>query len=243
MVTGAAWLPAHVSAVTALTSHSRAIVLTVPGWEGNLPGQHLDIRLTADDGYQAERSYSIASFGPGDRVELAVDEVPDGEVSPYLVEEVREGDFLEVKGPLGQYFVWRETDPGPVQLIAGGSGIVPLLAIARARRASGTAQPFRLLYSVRSEDDAMYAAEIDALDADGISVDWVYTRRAPLHATRGAGRVTPEEIADLIWPVDTAPTVFVCGPTAFVEAVADALVEAGHPPNRIRTERFGGAGS
>ncbi len=234
-MTGAAWLPAHVSAVTALTSHSRAIVLTVPGWGGNLPGQHLDIRLTADDGYQAERSYSIASFGPGDRVELAVDEVPDGEVSPYLVEEVREGDFLEVKGPLGQYFVWRETDPGPVQLIAGGSGIVPLLAIARARRASGTAQPFRMLYSVRSEDDAMYAAEIDALDAEEISVDWVYTRRAC--------RITPEEIAGLIWPVDAAPTVFVCGPTAFVEAVADALVEAGHPPNRIRTERFGGAGS
>ena len=155
MVTGAAWLPAHVSAVTALTSHSRAIVLTVPGWGGNLPGQHLDIRLTADDGYQAERSYSIASFGPGDRVELAVDEVPDGEVSPYLVEEVREGDFLEVKGPLGQYFVWRESDPSPVQLIAGGHplafGEALGVGLSKARHVVSGADFFRFMHDEHAE--------------------------------------------------------------------------------------------
>lgn len=241
MVTGATWLPAHVAADADLNEHARTITLTVPGWTGNLPGQHLDVRLTAADGYQAERSYSIASFGAGDRVELAVDEIPDGEVSPYLVEEVREGDFLEVKGPLGRYFVWEADTPGPVQLIAGGSGIVPLLAIARARRSSGTTQPFRLLYSVRTRADAMYADEIHALSTGGIQVDWIYTRHAPTHASRPAGRISPDELARLVWPPSEQPTVFVCGPTAFVETVANALVDAGHPPLRIRTERFGGA--
>ncbi|MDQ1130113.1 FAD-binding oxidoreductase [Microbacterium sp. SORGH_AS_0888] len=238
-MTGTPWLPAHVVDVRDLTPRSRSIVLEVPGWPGSLPGQHLDVRLTAEDGYRAERSYSIAGFGPGERVELAVDEVVDGEVSPYLVRDIRPGDFLEVKGPLGMYFVWRDADPSPVQLIAGGSGVVPLLSIARARAVAGTDQPFRLLCSVRSPEDAMYRDEIEGLEAAGVEVEWIYTRRAPARSARGAGRVRPGELATLTWPPERHPLVFVCGPTSFVEYVADVLVDAGHPALRIRTERFG----
>jgi ferredoxin-NADP reductase len=235
------WLPATVAAVVPATPSARVLQLDVPGWPGNLPGQHLDIRLTADDGYQAERSYSIASSGPGQRVELAVDEVPDGEVSPYLTGVVEPGDALEVKGPLGAYFVWRPTDPAPVQLIAGGSGIVPLLAMARARARLDLATPFRLLYSVRSRADAIYADEIDGLAGHGVDVTWAYTRSAPEGWAGTTGRLTPQALAAAVWSTDRAPSTFVCGPTGFVEAVADALVSAGHDPARVRTERFGGA--
>lgn len=235
------WLPARVAAVTRATPSARVLEIDVPGWPGNLPGQHLDIRLTADDGYQAERSYSIASSGPGERVELAVDEVPDGEVSPYLTGVVEPGDALEVKGPLGAYFVWRATDPSPVQLIAGGSGIVPLLAMARARARLDLATPFRLLYSVRSRAEAIYADEIDELTRHGVDVTWAYTRSAPDGWAGTTGRLTPATLAAEVWPPDRAPSTFVCGPTGFVEAVADALVTAGHDPARVRTERFGGA--
>jgi len=230
-----------VAGVAALTAHARRISLDVPDWPGNLPGQHLDVRLTAEDGYQAERSYSIASIGEGPVVELAVDEVPDGEVSPYLVRDVQPGDFLEVKGPLGAYFVWREDDPAPVQLIAGGSGIVPLLAMARARAVADSAAPFRLLCSTRSPADAMYADEISRLPPAAFTVSWVYTRRPPPGWPREAGRVTDAELAALCWPPARRPIVFVCGPTSFVEAVADALVRIGHDPGRVRTERFGGS--
>lgn len=240
-MSASAWLPAHVAAVSALTSHARRITLDVPGWPGNLPGQHLDVRLTAEDGYQAERSYSIASIDSAPVVELAVDEVPDGEVSPYLVRDVRPGDFLEVKGPLGEYFVWRETDPAPVQLIAGGSGIVPLLAMARAHAVSGSTVAFRLLFSTRSPADAMYADEISGLSSPAFAVSWLYTRQAPPGWPRAAGRLTDAELATLCWPPTESPSVYVCGPTSFVEAVADALVRIGHDPARIRTERFGGA--
>ncbi|WP_294942702.1 FAD-binding oxidoreductase [uncultured Microbacterium sp.] len=240
-MSASAWLPAHVAAVAALTAHARRITLDVPAWPGNLPGQHLDVRLTAEDGYQAERSYSIASIGDGPLVELAVDEVPDGEVSPYLVRDVQPGDFLEVKGPLGEYFVWREDDPAPVQLIAGGSGVVPLLAMARARAVADGAAPFRLLCSTRSPADAMYADEISRLPPAAFTVSWVYTRQPPPGWPRTAGRVTDVELAQLCWPPAERPAVFVCGPTSFVEAVADALVRIGHEPARIRTERFGGS--
>lgn len=240
-MSASAWLPAHVAGVAALTAHARRISLDVSDWPGNLPGQHLDVRLTAEDGYQAERSYSIASIGEGPIVELAVDEVPDGEVSPYLVRDVQPGDFLEVKGPLGAYFVWREDDPAPVQLIAGGSGIVPLLAMARARAVADSAAPFRLLCSTRSPADAMYADEISRLPLDAFTVSWVYTRQPPPGWPREAGRVTDAELAALCWPPVRRPIVFVCGPTSFVEAVADALVRIGHDPGRVRTERFGGS--
>lgn len=240
MIVGS-WLPARVARVIPATPTARVLELDVPGWPGNLPGQHLDLRLTAEDGYQAERSYSVASSGPGTSVELAVDRVPDGEVSPYLTEVIEVGDSVEVKGPLGAYFVWREDDPSPVQLIAGGSGIVPLLAMARARVRADVTTPFRLLYSVRSRADALYSAELDRLAEGGIDVTWAYTRQAPDGWAGTVGRVSPASIADAVWRPTDGSMTFVCGPTSFVEAVADTLVSAGHDPLRVRTERFGGA--
>ena len=234
------WLPATITAVVATTPHARVLTLDVPAWPGNAPGQHLDVRLTAEDGYQAERSYSIASWGPGTAVELAVDEVPDGEVSPYLVRDAQPGDMVEVKGPLGAYFVWDAADTAPVQLVAGGSGIVPLLAMARAHDVLGSVAPFRMLYSVRSPEDAMYRAEIEALGRRSLELTWVYTRRAPDGWGGTVGRLTPARVAETTWPPERRPLTFVCGPTSFVEAVASALVAAGHDPARVRTERFGG---
>jgi ferredoxin-NADP reductase len=240
LVTVGGWSPARIVQIEQATPTARILRVRVPGWAGNLPGQHLDVRLTAEDGYQAVRSYSIASFGPGEDVELAVDEVPDGEVSPYLVRDVQPGDELEVKGPLGGFFVWHDDDPSPVQLIAGGSGIVPLLAMARARAASASTAPFRLLYSVRTPDDAMYRDEVGRLDAAGVELTWVYTRSGPAGWTGRVGRITPEDLRTHTTPPDQSPAVFVCGPTGFVEAAASALVELGHDPARVRTERFGG---
>lgn len=240
-MTVGSWIPARVAAVETSTPTARVLRLDAPGWPGNLPGQHLDLRLTAEDGYQAVRSYSIASFGAGEQIELGVDEVPDGEVSPYLVQDAGPGDALEVKGPLGAYFVWSETDPAPVQLIAGGSGIVPLLAMVRARAASASATaPFRLLYSVRRAEDAMYRAELDALDG-AVDVTWAYTREAPSGWNGPVGRVSAALLTDASWSPEQNPAVFVCGPTGFVETVASALVEQGHDPARVRTERFGGS--
>lgn len=241
MTSAAVWLVAEVVATRPATPHGRIIDLRVDGWPGNLAGQHVDVRLTAEDGYQAVRSYSLASSGPGDMLELAVDEVPDGEVSPYLVQDVRPGDELEVRGPIGGYFVWTPDRPEPVQLIAGGSGIVPLLAIARVHAASGSTAPMRMLYSVRSPADAFYAAELSALADDTFTVEWAYTREAPLGTERPVGRVDAATIAASTFPASQLPAVYVCGPTGFVEAVADLLVAAGHPADRVRTERFGGA--
>jgi ferredoxin-NADP reductase len=224
-----------------VTPQGRVLVLDVPEWPGNLAGQHLDLRLTAEDGYQAVRSYSIASFGPGTTVELAVDQVPDGEVSPYLVEDVEPGDMLEVRGPLGNFFVWRDTQTESVQLIAGGSGIVPLVAIARAHRAAASAAKFRMLYSVRAPEDAYYASELESLVDDRFALDWVYTRTAPVGFARTAGRISRADIEASTLPVSDNPLVYVCGPTGFVEAVARILVDLGHPAERIKTERFGGS--
>ncbi|MFG6502664.1 FAD-binding oxidoreductase [Microbacterium sp. P05] len=238
-MTVGSWLPARIEAVEPSTPTARVLRLNAPGWPGNLPGQHLDLRLTAEDGYQAVRSYSIASYGPGEQIELGVDEVPDGEVSPYLVSDAAPGDALEVKGPLGAYFVWHEDAPGPVQLIAGGSGIVPLVAMARARAKSASAAPFRLLYSVRRPEDAMYRDEIDGFGAN-VDVTWAYTREAPSGWSGTVGRVTSAVLASSTWAPEVMPAVFVCGPTGFVEAVATALVGLGHDPARVRTERFGG---
>jgi ferredoxin-NADP reductase len=234
------WLPGRIEAVVQSTSHARILQVRVPDWPGNLPGQHLDIRLTAEDGYQAERSYSIASSGPGNLVELAVDRVPDGEVSPYLVDDVLPGDALEVKGPLGNYFVWDDTDPAPVQLVAGGSGIVPLIAMARARARRTDAAPFRLLYSVRSAEDAMYRDELEQLARTGLDLTWAYTRSAPAGWTGTPGRLSAPALASAVWSADRGALAFVCGPTGFVEAAADLLVGHGYDPARVRTERFGG---
>lgn len=236
------WSAARVVGVADVTPSARVLHVTVPGWPGSAAGQHVDVRLTAEDGYQAVRSYSLGSYGPSDTIELAVDEIPDGEVSPYLVRDVLPGDELEVKGPLGGYFVWRAGGAGPVQLIAGGSGIVPLVAIARAAKDAGAAASLRLLYSVRTAEDAIYRDELErGADDGGVAVTWRYTRTAPDGWQGGVGRIDIESLRSAVWAPAQRPIVYVCGPTGFVEHVADALVELGHAPERIKTERFGGA--
>ena len=242
----AAWHSADVVEVRRETPTAARIVLDVAGWPGNLPGQHLDVRLTAPDGYTATRSYSIASAGDGARVVLAVARVPDGEVSPFLIDELRAGDRLEVHGPLGAYFVWRAPADGgagrPVQLIAGGSGVVPLYAIAQAHLDAADATPFRLLYSVRTPDDVFFAQELDAAAHGPVPfvADYVYTRRAPAGDEAPVGRLTRERLAAATFGPEDEPLVYVCGATAFVEQVATWLVDRGHDPRAIRTERYGG---
>jgi len=229
-----------VASTHAETPTGRSIQIDVPGWGGNLAGQHVDVRLTAPDGYQAVRSYSIASASPGDRLELAVDRVPDGEVSPYLVDDLLPGDELELRGPLGGWFVWRPEQTEPVQLIGGGSGIVPLMAMIRAHAASGSTARFRLLYSVRTAEDAFYTEELAALASANLTVDWVYTRVAPDGWPAPAGRVNRQVLEASTIAAGENPSVFVCGPTGFVETVADALVALGHSAASVKTERFGG---
>jgi len=229
-----------VAATASQTPTARSILVDVPGWGGNLAGQHVDVRLTAPDGYTAVRSYSIASAGPEDRIELAVDRVPDGEVSPYLVDDIMTGDELELRGPLGGWFVWRDTDTAPVQLIGGGSGVVPLIAMIRAHAASASPVEFRLLYSVRTPVDVFYANELKALESDKLTITYVYTRRTPPDWPTAAGRIDREIIEQATFPPGVTPAVFVCGPTGFVESVADTLVALGHPAASVKTERFGG---
>jgi len=239
LVTGG-WMVGTVVEVRAEATSGRAIVLEVPGWGGNIAGQHLDARLTAPDGYQAVRSYSLASAGEGERLELAVDRFPHGEVSPYLVDELRIGDELEVRGPLGGWFVWRPDQTEPVQLIGGGSGIVPLMAMIRSHRAARSTAEFRLLYSLRGEEDAFFREELTQ-PSPGLAVTWLFTRRTPTGWPRPASRITAADLEAEAIPVGRSPSVFVCGPTGFVEAVATNLVELGHDPHRIKTERFGGS--
>ena len=222
-----------VAETRAETPTGRSIWIEVPDWPGNIAGQHVDVRLTAPDGYQATRSYSLASSGPAARVQLAVDRLPDGEVSPYLVDDLQTGDMLELRGPLGGWFVWKEEQTQPVQLIAGGSGVVPLVAMIRAHAESGSAAPMQLLYSVRTPHDRFFADELEKLD----NVTYAYTRSAPTDA--GIGRLTKERLASAVLPVGSA--VFVCGPTGFVESVATWLVDLGHNAGSVKTERFGGA--
>lgn len=238
----AAWHTGTVIETVPETPSARRITLDVPTWPGNDAGSHLDIRLTAPDGYQAQRSYSIASSGESTRVVLAVDEVPDGEVSPFLVHDLAPGDPLELHGPLGAYFVWQPPEPTdltppPVQLIAGGSGVVPLFAMLDAHRTAGDPTEFRLLYSVRTPADVWFRAELDA----ATGVDYVYTRTAPAGWPRPAGRVSRDLLEHTVLPPGRSPRIYVCGPTPFVEAVADWLVELGHATASIRTERFGGS--
>jgi ferredoxin-NADP reductase len=237
-----AWHPATVASVAPETPNARRIVLDVPSWPGNDPGQHLDVRLTAEDGYQASRSYSIASSGDGTSVLLAVDRVDGGEVSPFLVDAVEVGDALEVHGPLGGWFVWH---PGatdrPVQLIAGGSGIVPLAAIAGAHADAGDAAPFRLLYAVRTPDDVFFRPELARAEAAGVEVTHVYSRTAPAGSTEPAGRLTKESLAAAVFPPDAGALVYVCGSTPFVEQVLRWLGELGHDTTDVRAERFGGS--
>lgn len=237
-----AWHVATVVDSRPETTTARRIELEVPTWPGNDAGAHVDVRLTAPDGYQASRSYSLASSGADTRLVLAVDEVPEGEVSPFLVHDLRAGDQIEVHGPLGAFFIWHPSDdPSPVQLIAGGSGVVPLFAMVSAHAASDDPAPFRLLYSVRSPEDVFFADEISALADDRLRLDTVYTRRTPPAWPEQPGRLTPERLRNAVFSPLERPRIYVCGPTPFVEAVAGWLIDAGHDPARVRTERFGGA--
>jgi ferredoxin-NADP reductase len=235
------WQTATVDSVVDETAKVRTISLSVPDWAGHRAGQHLDVRLTADDGYQAERSYSIAS-APGEPVAITVERLDDGEVSPYLTEELRPGDEIEIRGPIGGYFVWDPPGEAPLALLAGGSGIVPLRAIVQQRSRTGSPVPVRLLYSARSLADVIYRAEFAQL-GDGVQVTYTLTREQPPGWTGYARRVDRQMIADVAWPVARAPLAYVCGPTNFVEAVAADLVALGYPPLRVKTERFGATGT
>jgi ferredoxin-NADP reductase len=237
------WREATVREVVAESPHARTLVLDVPDWPGHRAGQHVDVRLTAEDGYQAQRSYSIASAPERDAVELTVELVEDGEVSPYLVEDVIPGDGFELRGPIGGHFTWSVADGGPVLLLGGGSGLVPLMSMLRHRAAQGSDVPAQLLVSVRAPEDRLYAAELDALaPGEGLQVHYTYTRAAPPGWNGWTGRVDAAKLAALgPLPAD-GPRVFVCGPTAFVEHVATLLVDAGHDPYSIHAERFGPTG-
>lgn len=223
------------------TAAASTLVLEVPGWPGHLAGQHVDVRLTAEDGYSTQRSYSLASAADGERVELTVQRVEDGEVSPYLVGELMVGEPVELRGPVGGWFVWRPEQTEPVLLMAGGSGVVPLMAMIRARRAAAGKAPFRLVYSVRTPEDRMYLTELRRGDS-GVDTTFVYTRAAPPDWPRRPGRLRIEDVAAAGWPVDFTPTMYVCGPTGFVEHAADLLLDLGHNADLIRTERFGPSG-
>jgi ferredoxin-NADP reductase len=236
------WLAATLTGERWETPSARTLVLDVPDWPGHLPGQHVDVRLTAPDGYRAQRSYSIASAWTGDKVELTVQRLDDGEVSPYLTDTIAVGEGLELRGPVGGWFVWRPAHENPVLLVAGGSGVVPLMAMIRARSVAKTKQPFRLIYSVRTPGDACYAEELSrrVRDDPGLDVRFVYTRKTPDGWPNPPKRIDVATINSYGWPADFTPDCYVCGPTTFVEAAADILVALGHDPKRIRTERFGG---
>jgi ferredoxin-NADP reductase len=234
------WEVATVTAVTSETPSVRTIGLGVPSWPGHRAGQHLDVRLTAEDGYSAERSYSIAAASD-DPVAITVERLDDGEVSPYLTEDVQVGDQLEIRGPVGGYFAWETADGGPLLLVAGGSGIVPLRAILRQREHSGSDVPVKLLYSARTPADLIYRDELDSYH-DGVEITYTTTRDQPAGWTGYTRRVDRALLAETAWPAGKNPLAYVCGPTSFVETVAGGLVTLGYEPGRVKTERFGGTG-
>jgi ferredoxin-NADP reductase len=236
------WRVATVREVVPETPSARTIALDVPGWPGHRSGQHVDVRLTAEDGYQAQRSYSIASAPELDAVELTGEEIEDGEVSPYLTEELRPGDEIELRGPIGWHFTWSVEDGGPVLLVGGGSGVVPLMAMLRHRAARGSTVDTRLLLSARSREDILYRDELAALDRHGLTAAITLTRERPAGWGGLAGRVDAGMLADLGPAPAERPRTFVCGPTPFVEHVAGLLVAGGHDPMTIHAERFGPTG-
>jgi ferredoxin-NADP reductase len=238
------WLVSEVVGRIDETANVRSLVLDAPGWPGHQPGQHVDIRLTADDGYVAERSYSIATPIDGTRITITVERLDGGEVSPYLVDQLRIGDKVELRGPIGGWFVWTPDLGGPLFLAAGGSGLAPLMAMVRARVASGNDVPVRLLVSARTADEVIYAAELEAIARDhpGVQVIETLTRTPPPGWSGYRRRVDRAMLAEVVWPAMEEPRCYVCGPTGFVEAVAAALVDLGHDPGDVRTERFGPTG-
>ena len=238
------WIVAETAEVIDETARVRSIVLDCPGWPGHLPGQHVDLRLTAEDGYVAQRSYSIATPTDGDRVVITVELVENGEVSAFLFEDLQVGDRIELRGPIGGYFVWGPSDGGPLQLIGGGSGVVPLMAMLRARVRFESDVPVRYLSSARSIEDVIYRRELEAVASEDSTVQVVHTltRAHPAGWTGPTRRVDRRMLEEHTWPSGDSPLCFVCGPTGFVEAVATTLVELGHSPDRVRTERFGPTG-
>lgn len=233
------WRVARVVDSAPETESAQTIGLTVPGWSGHLAGQHIDLKLTAEDGYSAQRSYSLSRPVDGDRIELTVQRIADGEVSPYLI-GLPVGDEIELRGPIGGWFVWRPDEEARVLLVGGGSGIVPLMAMLRQRVVTGSAD-FRLVYSVRSPADVYYAQELGRLEREcgWLQVTLVYTRTARPETTRPPGRVDYSDLAPTGWVPGQGTRVYVCGPTGFVESVTAKLIEQGHQPSAIRTERFG----
>jgi ferredoxin-NADP reductase len=239
------WRSGTVVALHDETPTARTITLQVADWPSHVAGQHVDVRLTAPDGYSAVRSYSIASPPNAEgRVELTVERLSDGEVSPYLTQELAVGDRLELRGPIGGWFVWRPWQTEPIQLIAGGSGIVPLMAMIRARTSAGSTKPFRLLYSVREPKAVFYRDELEVISnrEDSVRLTYAYTRVAPKDWPRPPGRVDASVLAETTWSSKLIPTSYVCGPTSFVESTAALLVACGNRPDKIRTERFGPTG-
>jgi ferredoxin-NADP reductase len=238
------WRLAEVVDVVPETQRTKSLVLEVPGWEGHRAGQHVDVRLTAEDGYQAQRSYSIASAPEDERLMLTVDRLDDGEVSPYLTDVLMAGDKLELRGPIGGYFTWEAGDGEPLFLVGGGSGIAPLMAMIRHRAAAGSDVPTRLLYSSRSYGEIIFREELETLAAREASLEVFHalTRSRPEGWAGYARRVDANMLREVAWSPNENPLAFVCGPTSFVEGVADALVSLGHDPARVKTERFGPTG-
>ncbi|MFD8256892.1 ferredoxin reductase [Streptomyces werraensis] len=236
------WLEARLTGRHDESDTARTLVFDVPGWPGHLPGQHVDVRLTAEDGYSTQRSYSIANAPDGERVELTVERIDDGEVSPYLVDVLEAGDVIELRGPVGGWFVWRpDEQKDPVLLVAGGSGLVPLMAMIRTRRALGNRVPFRLVYGLRAPRSQLFVPDLRTADP-GLDKTFLYSRSAPEGWPRPPGRITADDLSAGGWPPDFEPACYVCGPTGFVETAAGLLVALGHDPRRIRTERFGPGG-
>jgi ferredoxin-NADP reductase len=238
------WQRATVRQLIPETPHVKSLVLDVPGWQGHLAGQHVDVRLTAEDGYQAERSYSIASAPGEPHVRITVERLDDGEVSPYLTDELRPDDALELRGPIGGWFTWRPQDEGPLLLVAGGSGIVPLMAMIRLRTAVHMPVPVCLLYSSRTYDEIIFRAELDQLAAGDADLDVVHTlTRSQPDGWQGYGRrIDRAMLEEVAWAPEEHPLVFVCGPTPLVESVATLCVELGYDERHIKTERFGPTG-
>jgi ferredoxin-NADP reductase len=239
-----AWQRATVLQQIQETPQVRSLVLDVPGWPGHSAGQHLDVRLTAEDGYQAERSYSVASAPAMPQVTLTVERLDDGEVSPYLTDEVRPGDALEVRGPIGGWFTWRPREGGPLLLVAGGSGIAPLMAMIRQRAAVRSPVPVYLLYSSRAYEELIFRQELDQCAADDMDLRVVYTltRSQPPGWQGYNRRIDHAMLAEVAWAPEERPLIYICGPTPLVESVATTCVELGYAPERIKTERFGPTG-
>ena len=239
------WQTARLLDLQDETATARTLIFAVRDWPGHVAGQHIDLRLTAPDGYTAVRSYSIASAPNSDgRIEITVERLPTGEVSPYLTQELMIGDELELRGPIGGWFVWRSDQKEPIQLIAGGSGIVPLMSMIRSQASANSTAPFRLLYSVREPGDIFYRTELEALSATCPSViaNYAFTRVVPKDWPRPSGRVDRDLLASATWPASIGATCYVCGPSGFVESIADLLSRSGNPQDKIKTERFGPTG-